>query len=201
MHIAIEGMDGVGKTTAARNLAEKLNFKIVEKPLHYMLDKEGDFTNYIWIRDYINLQVENHILRAWFYGLGNIFLYHRFKDENVITDRHFASNYFWCGYEETEKIFDLMVELIGRPDFTFLIYTTVEEAERRIRNRNPDDPDIKKAKLYPHSREKMEFFLKRSNTDYIAIDTTDLDPGKVVKKMISSLPTELKQKLALESLL
>ena len=30
MHIAIEGMDGVGKTTAARNLAERLNFKIVK---------------------------------------------------------------------------------------------------------------------------------------------------------------------------
>ena len=61
MHIAIEGMDGVGKTTAARNLAKRLDFKIVEKPLHYMFDEEkGEFTNYIRIRDYINEQAENN---------------------------------------------------------------------------------------------------------------------------------------------
>ena len=35
--------------------------------------------------------------------------------------------------------------------------------------------------------------------DYMAIDTTDLDPEMVVEKMVSSLPMELKQKLALES--
>ena len=55
MHIAIEGMDGVGKTTAARNLAKILNFKLVEKPLHYMLDEnEDNYANYIRIRDYID---------------------------------------------------------------------------------------------------------------------------------------------------
>ena len=200
MHIAIEGMDGVGKTTAASKLAEKINFKIVEKPLHYMFDEEeGGFTNYVRIRDYINEQIDNNALRAWFYGLGNIFLYHRFKDENVITDRHFASNYFWCGYEETEKIFGLMVDLIGKPDFTFLIYTSIEEAERRIRNRNSNDLDIKKAKLYPEARDKMESYLKRYEMDFIAIDTTNLSADEVVDKMIMSLPQKLKYKLVLES--
>ncbi len=196
MHIAIEGMDGVGKTTAARNLAKRLDCKIVEKPLHYLFDEsEGDFTNYIRIRDYINTQVENDVLRAWFYGLGNIFIYHRFKDENIITDRHFGSNYFWCGSEETSKIFDLMVELVGKPDFTYLIYTTIEEAEKRIRKRDPADPDLHKAKLYPEAREKMEAFFKAHDIEYVAIDTTDLNEEEVVAKMIESLPLRLKYTL------
>ena len=33
MHIAIEGMDGVGKTTAARLLGDQLGFRVVEKTL------------------------------------------------------------------------------------------------------------------------------------------------------------------------
>lgn len=198
MHIAIEGMDGVGKTTVARNLAKKLNFKIVEKPLHYMLDEEGDFSNYVRTRDYINKQVENDVLRAWFYGLGNIFLYHRFKNENIITDRHFVSNYYWCGSDETESIFQRMVELVGKPDFTFLLCASAREGARRIRNRNPNDPDIGKAKLYPAAREKMESFLQRYEMDYIAIDTTNLNAEEVAGKMMDSLPTRLKNALASE---
>lgn len=199
MHLAIEGMDGVGKTTAARNLAKILNFKIVEKPLHYMFDEEGDFTNYVKIRDYINEQVENNVLRAWFYGLGNIFLYHSFENDNIITDRHFVSNYYWCGTDETESIFKCMVDLIGKPDFTFLLYASAEEGARRIKNRDLNDPDIRKAKLYPAAKEKMESFLQRYDMDYVAIDTTNLNAKEVVEKMIDSLPIKLKCILAPES--
>ncbi|MBW8003132.1 MAG: AAA family ATPase [Planctomycetes bacterium] len=196
MHIAIEGMDGVGKTTAGQKLANKLGFKYVEKPLHYMFDEgEDNVDNYVKIRDYINEQVENDTLRAWFYGLGNIYLYHRFKGENVITDRHFASNYFWCGSKDTEKIFEMLVYLIGKPDITFLMYTSGEEAERRIRNRNPNDPDIHKTKLYTSAKTKMESFLKRYEMDYVAIDTTNLSAEEVVDQMVVSLPMKLRCEL------
>ena len=47
MHIAIEGMDGAGKTSVAKLLAEKIGFKFVEKPLHYMLDEDGTLDNYM----------------------------------------------------------------------------------------------------------------------------------------------------------
>ena len=40
-HISIEGMDGVGKSTTCKLLAEKLGYIFVEKPLHYLLD-DGD---------------------------------------------------------------------------------------------------------------------------------------------------------------
>ena len=42
MHIAVEGFDGVGKSTAAKKLADKLGFLLVEKPLHFLFDEEGD---------------------------------------------------------------------------------------------------------------------------------------------------------------
>lgn len=187
-HIAIEGMDGVGKTTAAKRLAEKLNFKFIEKPLHYIFDVDDRFDNYIKIRDYINEQKDNDVLRAWFYGLGNIYIYHRFKKENIITDRHLVSNYFWCGGERSKSIFKCMIDLIGKPDFTFLLYTTSDEGARRIRQRDPADDDIWKTGLYSDAKKKMESFLVEYSMGYQAIDTTNLDEHEVVDAMMKHIP-------------
>ena len=56
MHIAIEGMDGAGKTSVAKLLAEKIGFKFVEKPLHYMLDEDGTLDNYMRVSKDVNKQ-------------------------------------------------------------------------------------------------------------------------------------------------
>lgn len=185
-------MDGVGKTTAGKRLARKLHFKFVEKPLHYMFDSDGRFANYIRIRDYINQQVDNDILRAWFYGLGNIYLYHKFKGENIITDRHLVSNYFWSGGKKTEHIYQCIIDMIGKPDYTFLLWATREAGAKRLRKRDPDDPDVQKTLLYKESREKMEGFLIRYKMKYKAIDTTHLSVDGVVSAMVESLRPLLK---------
>lgn len=41
-HISIEGMDGVGKSTTCKLLAERLGYIFVEKPLHYLFDDSDD---------------------------------------------------------------------------------------------------------------------------------------------------------------
>ena len=38
IHISIEGMDGVGKSTTCTLLADRLGYKLIEKPLDYLLD-------------------------------------------------------------------------------------------------------------------------------------------------------------------
>lgn len=38
MRIAIEGMDGVGKTTLAKALVEKLDYECVDKPFKFLFD-------------------------------------------------------------------------------------------------------------------------------------------------------------------
>ncbi|OLS22509.1 MAG: Thymidylate kinase [Candidatus Heimdallarchaeota archaeon LC_3] len=192
MHIAIEGMDGVGKTTVAGLLAKKLDFSLVEKPLHFLLDEEGSFTNYIKIRDYINLQINNDALRAWFYGLGNIFLYHKFKNENIITDRHLVSNYYWCGTEETETIFQNIINIIGRPDFTILLFASKEVGQKRIINRDPNDSDVEKTELYAESKTKMEDFLNKFDMEFVSIDTSFLSPEDVTQEIINCLPIRKK---------
>ena len=54
IHISIEGMDGVGKTTTCRLLAEKLGYKFVEKNLRFLFDENDGYDNYFRIRDKAN---------------------------------------------------------------------------------------------------------------------------------------------------
>lgn len=55
IHISIEGMDGVGKSTTCQLLANKLGYKFIEKPLHYLFDEsDNSFDEYIRIRNQVN---------------------------------------------------------------------------------------------------------------------------------------------------
>ena len=186
MHIAIEGVDGVGKTTICKMLAEKLNFKFIEKPLHYLLDSDNEFQNYIRIRDYVNVQ-ENKIFTSWFYGLGNIFLYHKFKDENIITDRHLVSNYFWSGDESSQLVFDCIIELIGKPDYTFLLYANEEEIIKRLKKRDVNDSDINKVQLNNKAIKKMKKFLSDYDMKHQVIDSTELNQEQVLQIILNYL--------------
>ncbi len=186
MHLAIEGVDGVGKTTVCKILAEKLSFKFIEKPLHYLFDSENEFKNYIRIRDYVNLQ-DDKIFTSWFYGLGNIYLYHKFGTKNIITDRHLVSNYYWSGDENSQAVFDCLIDLIGKPDYTFLLYAKEDVIRKRIINRDVKDPDINKAPLVPEAYKKMENFLINNNMKYKLIDSTELNANEVVDIILNTL--------------
>lgn len=52
--IAIEGVDGVGKTTVARLLAEQLQCEFVEKPFHLLLDTLPVADAYRMITEQVN---------------------------------------------------------------------------------------------------------------------------------------------------
>lgn len=185
MHIAIEGIDGVGKSTAAKKLAKHLGFELVEKPLHYLFDEEGD-DNYIRIRDEVNKN-KNKKYTGWFYGLGNIYLYEKFKDHNIVTDRHILSNYCWSGSSETDYIFDAIYRTIGAPTFTFLIYADPKVVKDRLVSRDKKDPDLKKVKFIPEAYRKMESILEKYNMPSLVIDTTNMDANEVLDTMINEL--------------
>ena len=74
IHISIEGMDGVGKTTTCRLLAEKLGYKFVEKNLRFLFDENDGYDNYFRIRDKGANTLE-HIVR----GQAHSTVIHRLK--------------------------------------------------------------------------------------------------------------------------
>lgn len=186
-HISIEGMDGVGKSTTCKKLADKLGYKFVEKPLHYLFDEEENKTNeYIRIRNKVNSN-PNRVFTSWFYGLGSIYMYEQFKDTNIVTDRHFASNYAWSGTSDNGEVYDLLIKKLGKPKLTVILYSPTEIIVNRLVSRDKNDSDIEKAKNSESIYNKMISFCKEKTLPFIVIDTSNMSENEVVDKIIEEL--------------
>ncbi len=186
-HISIEGMDGVGKSTTCELLAKRLGYKFVEKPLHYLFDEsEENFDEYIRIRDQVNKN-PNRVFTSWFYGLGSIYMYEKFNDENIVTDRHLASNYAWSGSDDNGEVYDLLIKKLGTPKLTVILYSPSETIVQRLISRNKNDSDIKKAKKSEFIYQRMIDFCKSKNMPFLVIETSNMKPEEVVDKIVEEL--------------
>lgn len=185
-HIAIEGMDGVGKTTASKLLAKRLGYKFVDKNLRELLDDGDSYDNYIRIRDKVNASPDR-LFTAWFYALGNIYLYTAHEKENIVTDRYFLSNYAWSGTENNDEVYDLLVKKLGFPDLTVILYADEHAILSRLRHRDELDSDIKKVTLAKEKYEKMIYFCEKYKMPYMVIDTSNLSPEEVVEVIMKRI--------------
>ena len=198
MHIAIEGIDGVGKTTLARNLAKRIHFQCIEKHLHSLLDGEDPdcIPNYQKVTKYIN-NSEDPLLRAWFYALGNIYMREHYKNADIVTDRYFASNYSWNSNEDNVFIFEYLIRCLGKPQITFLLYANENARFNRIRQRNSADPDLRNVNgsFSMQMYQKLKGFLDQYNFHYYSLDTSELTGEETLEKVIEILRKEFPGKL------
>lgn len=188
IHIAIEGMDGVGKTTVCKLLASKTGYTFITKPLHYLLDLEENvgWPVYFRVRNMVN-NSSNRDFSAWFYGLSNIYLYEKFKNQNIITDRHIVSNYCWSGNQVNMDIYDLIIKKIGFPTLTVILYADEDTIRDRLIKRNSNDKDLKRISKTEKVYEKMIGFCELKHFPYVVIDTSRLSPEQITNIIIKKL--------------
>jgi len=203
MKIAIEGMDGVGKSTIARMIADKYGFEYLEKPLAelFVTEDADGITNLMNIAPNI-YAAEDDIIKAWFFGLGNLQSILNHKNDDVIIDRHFASNYFWNGSEKTKPIFELLLNYVSIPDITILLYASPETRIRRISLRNKNDSDLTDPEKHVLGYDKMIAFLEEFKIPYVVVDTENKDINGVfeeVSKIVSGLIEKEKQYIKKDS--
>lgn len=185
-HIAIEGMDGVGKTTVSKLLAKRLGYKFVDKNLRELFDDGDSYDNYVRIRDKVNASPDR-LFTAWFYALGNIYLHTAHEQENIVTDRYFLSNYAWSGADNNAEVYDLLVKKLGFPDLTVILYADEHAILSRLRHRDELDSDIKKVTLAKEKYEKMIYFCEKYKMPYMVIDTSNLSPEEVVEVIMKRI--------------
>lgn len=179
MKIAIEGMDGSGKTTLAKAFANQYNFKYVEKPFKFLFNglnlSDADIKQIEWKL----YETEDESLISMFYGMGLLYGTRHIADENVVYDRHLVSNYYWHGNEETEYLHNLFINYCGKPDLTILLKASVETRMGRIASRDGMDQDLSNSAMYDYGYDKMEKYLIDHNFTYVNIDTDNLTAEEV----------------------
>lgn len=185
-HIAIEGMDGVGKTTVGKLLAKRLEYEFVDKNLRFLFDDGDSYENYFKIRDRVNASADR-LFTSWFYGLGHIYLHSVFKDKCVVTDRYFLSNYAWSGTKDNTEVFDLLIKKLGFPDLTVILYANDEIIKRRILERDINDTDLRKVEAAKEKYEKMICFCEHYKMPYMVVDSSDLSPDEVVEAVMKRI--------------
>ncbi|PEQ91714.1 hypothetical protein CN481_15610 [Bacillus sp. AFS006103] len=186
MHIAIEGLDGVGKTTVATKVAAELDFTYIEKPLQYLFDNDDSLRNYKNITSKIN-SVDDGFMRMWFYAMGNIFLNNRNYGTNFITDRYFVSTFIHNQNEYSDEIMKVLIRKLHLPAFTVVLYAGKEERKRRMINRNPEDPDLFKLEDTEKMYLEIKQFLDKYGFNYIWVDTTDITIDEIVNIIITNV--------------
>lgn len=186
MKIVIDGMDGVGKSTLAKLIAKKYNYTYMEQPLLKLfgvnLQDENQRNMFEQILNII-FNKEDIRLKAWLTGLGNIYSLINNDNENVVIDRNIISNYYWNGNEETESIFDEILQLTGFPDMTIILYASTKTRLKRIRHRDKDDKDLIDIDVLKDGYEKMSKFVRKRNIPYIAINTE----GKSAEEVLAEI--------------
>ena len=196
MKVAIQGMDGVGKTTLAKFLCEKYDYKYMTRPIKHLFNLEQGTKEYDYIDQEENkiYNCDNNILKAWLSGLGN--MYALMQDGNYVLDRTYLSNYFWAGDEKTEKIFETMINLVGLPDITIILYASPATRMQRKTKRDNNDRDLTDIDANKYGYDKMSYFVRRFNVPYVAINTE----GKSAKEVFVETEKLLKEKgIKLES--
>lgn len=185
-HISIEGMDGVGKTTTCKLLAQKLGYKFIEKNLQELFDEDDSMANYIRIRDKVN-RSDDRLFTALFYALANTYLYTKHGEENIITDRHILSNYCWSGTKDNEEVYQLLLNKLPKPSLTVILYASEQVNLLRLKNRDENDMDLWKVNESKNCYKKMIDFCDNNKIKYMLIDTSNLTLDQTVEQIMTRI--------------
>jgi len=125
----------------------------------------------------INLITSAIGIGAMYYILSNV----------IKVSDSFASNYAWSGSENNSEVYELLIQKLGVPTLTVVLYSPSEIIVERLRSRNKNDSDISKAEKSEIIYKRMIEFCKTKNLPFIVIDTSNLKPQAVVEKIIKEL--------------
>ena len=173
MKIALEGMDGCGKTSIARILSERLGYKYANRQLrkvfNYNKDQYEDLCQKLYATN-------DNVLKSLFFTLDNYVSLNTAKD--VILDRHFLSTSFWnCDRNSVDLLTELSTLVV--PDLTIILYADADASKRHIQHREKQS-DIHDSKKMSLGYDDMVMFARRYNYPFILVDEDKMTYQEII---------------------
>ncbi len=189
MKIVIDGMDGTGKSTVAKIVADRLGAKYVDGLLvNYFQDRGFSEDEISVIRKAVDAfsDDQNSIVRTWIFGFANIFnLLH--YDCDLVIDRHSITTFYYNGDEVSSCVYKFMQKISGKPDFVFLLRASKETRVARICARNCNDPDLSIKMKMAYGYDKMEEAAQFLELNCRIIDTDGKTAEQVADELIGRI--------------
>lgn len=184
MVVAIEGMDGAGKTTVCDYVSRNYNFEMVEKPTKYFfIDEDGKIDYDLFTKTLNEVYASTKEVRSAFFGLGNMIATRNRDKENIVLDRHIISNYYWNGDKKFEEFYNYIIEKCGIPDLTILLHASPETRRERLMHRDLNDGDLYDETVFDDGDEKMIYFLNKYKFPYVYLETENKSIEEVCKEI------------------
>ena len=131
MRIALEGLDGCGKSTLCAHLALQYQYEVLPtplpelKPFRETIDQCLDPSPLARVSYYTaNVHRAGDVAQS-FVGNGN----------SIVLDRYWLSTRIYGAMQAPEFPYDAHEQILAPMDFTFFIHVPLEERRRRMLNR------------------------------------------------------------------
>jgi dTMP kinase len=168
IYLAIEGIDGTGKTFVAKHIAEKFNFSTIQEPSAGRIGSLIEENNWDPVTDYFLFMADRaEMLKDWVIR------------GNVVSDRSLYSSYAYQGYhlrksfEDVNQYFDFFMKtaklLPVLPTHVFILFCDVDVALGRVMKRGETSRFEKRE--YLNGVQELYFSLKGRINDLTYVDS------------------------------
>jgi UMP-CMP kinase 2 len=171
MIVAVEGLDGSGKTTVARSLADMLDAVCIALPPPELR-----------LADNSVLEKHDSLARYLYYLSGVALLIEAAKQRDlIVADRFIASAHALHIHVRGKEATALRHLAFPRADLTLYLHVSEDERRKRLASRgSPLDPFEKKLNEDDRFREEVAVRLQAYPATHV-IDTTGLPPMAVAE--------------------
>lgn len=119
--------------------------------------------------------------------VGECIFFVHIRCKNVITDRYLLSNYAWNFDDGNKALFDILVDQVKLPDWTFLLTAKLSIIQERIIKRGHSDKDLSKLDMFDKQCRRMKECLDAYCFPHSIIDTSSMTASEVSSSVISIL--------------